>query len=764
MISGNAYDGLKSTGSITIEGNFVGTDATGNVGLGNGTGFGLACQGAANAAITVIISDNVVSANKESGVSVSPGSQSSSTFTITNNLIGTNAAGTAALGNSAVGLQLVSVENATVLDNVISGNNLGVQLSGFGSDIEHNVIQGNLIGTDKTGLVDLGNAEGGMAISAAIGNEIGGTGPGQGNVIAFNGDSGVSVSGGEQDEFTQNSIFGNEGPGIYISGESHFVPAPAVTFTPGAGGNGTLAGTLTGIANETYDVEIFSNPSVPPVGQEQGKTFIQDVPVSIGSSGKGSFSVTEPQGIYTVTATDPDGDTSPFSNAVGGQALAATTTVVSSSINPSTVGQEVTFTAVVSASGSSDVPTGTVSFAIDGTSETPSSLHVVGGEVQASFSISTLSAGTHTISASYSGDPTFAASTVVAPLQQTVDPLTTMPVSTTTTIVSSADPSAVARTVTFTAAVTAAGSAGVPTGTVTFTIDGKTEPPAALNVVDAKDEASFSISTLSAGKHSVSASYSGDSTHETSAVAIPLSQTVVAPAVVTPPPVVPPPATPPTVAPPTVKLVQRFGVHMQPTVVMLTFSSAPGSCSRKNIDNYVIVDPSGKNVAIASAVYDSADFTVTLRPSEKIQSASHVSADGAGHRRKRCHRSRPRTARRRNNGVAGAATSRRRLTGRTWCSRPPSRWCTVDGGADRPGPWPNRSNPPALKSDRSMNWVPGAKSSCPGLPVTTPSGRQECRPYEGPAFPGEIRRMERAISSSKSGEAISTGLPSLSKS
>ena len=157
------------------------------------------------------------------------------------------------------------------------------------------MFQGNLIGTDKTGLVALGNTGVGMSLAAAIGNTIGGTGPGQGNVIAFNGGDGIDVSAGEQDQITQNSIFGNAGAGITLSsGANQFATAPVMTFTPGGGGSGTLSGTLAASANVTYVVEIFSNPSAPAAGQEQGKTFIQDVTVNTNGSGKGTFSVTEP--------------------------------------------------------------------------------------------------------------------------------------------------------------------------------------------------------------------------------------------------------------------------------------------------------------------------------------------------------------------------------------------------------------------------------------------------------------------------------------
>ena len=527
VISGNAVGGLKSTGSITIEGNFIGTDAFGNVALGNGpAGFGITNQGTFNAAITSTISDNVVSGNKQSGIAISPGSQSLSTYTIDNNFIGTNSTGTSALGNSGAGLDLESDENATVENNVISGNGEGLQLSGFGTDVEHNVIQGNLIGTDKTGLSALPNTEVGVILASAIGNTIGGSGPGQGNVIAFNEGDAIDIGGGEEDEVSQNSIFGNNGAGIKLSGAANnLMAAPAMTFTPGSGSTGTLAGTLSGSPNTTYTVEIFSNPSVPSPGFDQGKTFIQDVSVTTDGTGNGNFSVTEPLGDYTATATDPNGNTSQFSAAAAPQPLATSSETLTSSVNPSTLGQSVTFTAVVSAPGYSGTPTGTVTFAIDGQTEPPVTLSVVGGVEEAQFTTSALTVGSHTISANYSGDSHVSPSNASLPTQTvTAPPLT----STTTTVSSSSNPSTLGDTVTFTAVVIAMGSPGNPTGTITFVIDGQTESPVSLAVVGGVDEAQFDTTTLGVGSHTVSANYSGDSTFSSSSGSLP-SQTVDAP-------------------------------------------------------------------------------------------------------------------------------------------------------------------------------------------------------------------------------------------
>ncbi len=71
-------------------------------------------------------------------------------------------------------------------------------------------------------------------------------------------------------------------------------------------------------------------------------------------------------------------------------------------------------------------------------------------------------------------------------------------------------------------------------------------------------------------------------------------------------------------AAPTVVLLQRFGIHMQPTVVVLTFSSGLDPTTAQDVRNYRILGPLGRRFAIGSAVYDPATHTVTLRPDEKI--------------------------------------------------------------------------------------------------------------------------------------------------
>jgi hypothetical protein len=160
----------------------------------------------------------------------------------------------------------------------------------------------------------------------------------------------------------------------------------------------------------------------------------------------------------------------------------------------------------------------------------------------------------------------------------------------------------VGEPVTFTATVTPDAGAGALAGSVTFTIDGKVQKSVPVVLTKGVEHASFQISTLSAGKHLVMATYSGDATDSASALATPLVQTVsgsTAPA-------------------PMVTRVQRFGFHMHPTVLVVSFSADLDPTSATDPKNYVLVDPTGKRIGFKSIRYDSSADTVTLRPRELV--------------------------------------------------------------------------------------------------------------------------------------------------
>ncbi len=153
--------------------------------------------------------------------------------------------------------------------------------------------------------------------------------------------------------------------------------------------------------------------------------------------------------IWTPSLTPPAG--------CGGAPASPTSSTLTSSLNPSNYGQSVILTAAVSAS--SGTPTGNVVFTDTSTSTTLGSATLVSGT--ASISVSSLAAGTHSITATYQGSPTFAASTST-PLTQTVNAATT---STTPDIVP--EPRETNQTITFTATVASQYSAAA-TGSSDF--------------------------------------------------------------------------------------------------------------------------------------------------------------------------------------------------------------------------------------------------------------------------------------------------------
>jgi poly(hydroxyalkanoate) depolymerase family esterase len=191
--------------------------------------------------------------------------------------------------------------------------------------------------------------------------------------------------------------------------------------------------------------------------------------------------------------------------------LTATTTTLASSLNPSTYGQPVTFTAVVTSALGAPPNGETVTF--KQASKVLGTGALRGGS--ASFTTSTLTTGgTDPIKAVYAGDATFASSTSSA-VSQVVDKATT-----TTTLASSENPSNVGQSVTFTASV-APEFGGAVTGTVAFN-NGSTK---LTTVLLSGGVASYTTARLAGGTASITAVYNG-STSFTTSTSTPLSQTV----------------------------------------------------------------------------------------------------------------------------------------------------------------------------------------------------------------------------------------------
>ena len=173
VISGNDGDGVFIRGAGSkLQGNYIGTDITGNLALGN-TGNGVVAGENAVIGGTVPEARNIISANGNFGNVVLGLNSSGSAATVQGNYIGTDVTGTRALGGSAAGINILS--NNHVIGglvagarNVISGNEIGIQVGGFFSGTVGNVIQGNYIGLNAAGTGPLPNTQQGIAITDAV--------------------------------------------------------------------------------------------------------------------------------------------------------------------------------------------------------------------------------------------------------------------------------------------------------------------------------------------------------------------------------------------------------------------------------------------------------------------------------------------------------------------------------------------------------------------------------------------------------------------
>jgi hypothetical protein len=272
------------------------------------------------------------------------------------------------------------------------------------------------------------------------------------------------------------------------------------------------AGTTTALGSSgpnpsTYGTSVMFTATVtavaPGAGTPTGTVTFKDGSNTIGSSalngsGTATFSTSSLSATsHSITAVyGGDANFTTSTSAVLAQTVnkANTTTALSSMPNPSTYGQSVTFTATVTPSTAA----GSVTFTVDGTAQGP--VGMSGGS--ASFATANLTAGSHSITASYNGDSNYSTSS------SSTDTQTVNKAGTTTTLTSSANPSTTGQSVTFTATV----SAPAATGTVTFYDGVTTLGSGGLS----GGKATFITSTLAAGPHSISATYGGDPNYSSS--------------------------------------------------------------------------------------------------------------------------------------------------------------------------------------------------------------------------------------------------------
>ena len=344
LISGGSYkinlgQGGSPSGAV-IQGNIIGLNALGTAVIPSNqfSGGGISLQNASNATIggTTAAARNVISGSGGTGVSMGLGAGGT---VIAGNFIGTDITGTVDFGNGhgvAVSSADVTIGgSAAGAGNLISGNRgIGV-IAGQTAAPFNTVVQGNLIGTDVTGTLPLRNDDRGIHVGSGS-NTIGGTGPGEGNIIAFSGNVGVYVPGQSANTIRGNSIFKNGGigidnmpagipdgvtpndPGDADGGANGLQNFPLITSVT-TGATTRIQGFLHTKAAMTYDLDFYSNgcPDFPRQFAE-GKIYIGSGQVTTDGNGDAAFDVTLPVPTeasvqIVATATDPAGSTSEFS-------------------------------------------------------------------------------------------------------------------------------------------------------------------------------------------------------------------------------------------------------------------------------------------------------------------------------------------------------------------------------------------------------------------------------------------------------------------
>jgi hypothetical protein len=368
LISGNGQSGVVMDGSSdnVIAGDFIGTDATGTKGLGNGyEKSGVSLTDASNGNTiggTVAGASDVISGNGGPGLEIN----ASSDNLVEGDLIGTDATGTIALGNtqSGINFDLASGDTAAEasLGNTIGGTVAGAAdvisgNKGWGVEIDgssDNLVEGDFIGTDATGTIALGNAQGGMSITAdlvgvpipifggftgftpgidilvsSINNTIGGVSATAGNLITDNGGPGIAVTvySSVGNPVTANRIFGNAGQAIDLGDDGVTNNGTVLREGPNdlqnfpilfTAADGQTEGWL-GVSepNTTYRIDVYASAGYGPGGAGEAQDYLGSLQVTTDAAGAVTFAIpfSAPVGlpILTATATDPQGNTSEVS-------------------------------------------------------------------------------------------------------------------------------------------------------------------------------------------------------------------------------------------------------------------------------------------------------------------------------------------------------------------------------------------------------------------------------------------------------------------
>ncbi len=329
--------GSGATGNL-LRGNYVGPAADGTTDLGNSVA-GICVDDAPGNTIGGVTAEerNIISGNDSYGILFQDSGATGNR--VQGNYVGTTASGTVDLGNSVAGILIDGAPGNTIggtvsgAGNVISGNDsYGVKIDGVGA--LGNKVVGNRIGTKATS-GPLGNSQHGVYVTGLASTSVIGEPTSFGsNTIAYNEGVGVYVESGIGNAVLCNSVFSNGALGIDLgpfgvtpndsadadSGANYLQNYPTIVSVSTANASTTIEGTLNSTPSDSFRIEFFSCTAADPSGYGEGQTFLGATTVLTDASGDAWFVATVPvvvtEGQYvSATATDTGNNTSEFSQA-----------------------------------------------------------------------------------------------------------------------------------------------------------------------------------------------------------------------------------------------------------------------------------------------------------------------------------------------------------------------------------------------------------------------------------------------------------------
>ena len=268
-IAGNNTDidtGIGDTGvdNLTIEGNYVGIDADGEAIVVPSDELDTGIRISAHGTGLQVGGTSESERNViASGLEV----DNRTNVVIQGNFMGTDRTGTSRVAIDLAATYVESCTGVTVGGTTAGAGNVFAEIFSVPSGIQSNatslVFQGNFVGTDRTGTIALGTGVGfGISLGNVVDPLIGGTNPGEGNTIAFVDGYGI-VANADYAKVLGNSIYSNTMDGLYIeAGGGHVNPSNGVQLTHVTATE--IDGTYEGALGD-YRLEFFATP-VEPAG------------------------------------------------------------------------------------------------------------------------------------------------------------------------------------------------------------------------------------------------------------------------------------------------------------------------------------------------------------------------------------------------------------------------------------------------------------------------------------------------------------------